>query len=172
MLIPITKIEAVASHIAGTSVNVVCVTQAQMDVEPTLVQDKRSQVRGYVIFDNGVPQHTIYLRKRYCDDIKQMDTPHNPNMQVNQYDGVSPKDIGYGPMADREDGDAIGTVVHEAEHIGLASQNEAKVECTAYRFRAAAARMWGLAPWKVKRLYWGLKISHFDTPAVPYRTEC
>lgn len=168
-MVPHTLIEAQASRIAGTTVTVQCQTVAQMNM---VVPDTASYlIWGYVNFDeNGVAFPVIYLRQRACDDLSHLNEKHNPNLQLNNWDATNPNDIGYGPMADLEDGEALEALVHEAMHVRW-GQNESTVECAAYRYRHQAVLGWGIAKWKQDRLYWGMKMAHAETLA-DYRGVC
>lgn len=148
---------------AGTTVSVVCT-----DVRPQNVDAPADGlVLGYVIENaDGTFQHTIYLRNRICKDLEQMDTPKNPNMQLNSWDGTA-----FSPKADFEDGMAVSVLNHEAHHIKDQNGDEAVVECDAYMSRRAAVQGWGMAEWKQNRLYWGIKHFHSLEPA-NYRLEC
>lgn len=168
-------LSAIASAYVSHPTEVQCLTRGQFNVNVG-VAAPGYQYMGHVVWDqvNDVPladsegRYTIQLLKPLCDFLEK------PGAQAsrNEWDTTSTKDMGYGPAADKLDGMAMSTFLHEMLHIKLRSSNESLVECTTYQNRWSVIKLFRpLARWVQLQIYWGMKLDHEDS-APNYRELC
>lgn len=93
---------------------------------------------------DGTPQPVIYLRYSMCTALKHADQ---------------------GADVSSDTALAMLAVTHEAEHIALASKNEALVEKTAIQNRWQMIRLFKLPAWISRFLMGAMLNEHADLPA-------
>lgn len=158
-MITATQLNQIATDLSGKPTTVMCQSWAGHD----------ASVQGYVEWNNGQVIPVIHLPFLTCKKLVMLDKRRNPYPIA--WWTTEPG----GHVMDYKDGSALATLAHEADHIGLASADEAQVECYNFNHRLhtihVVEKYMHLAKWFVPQLLWGMWADHHDTLPI-YQQDC